>query len=144
MRDDLILDRSHEALKPIGQFYMVVGSPPAYIRPKTFYVSRRFNRDHAMPRPKKESAYTEITLQQLRSFCETARLGSFTAAAASLGLAHPTVWQQVHAVEREFGEQLGSTQLSNGSTFFTHSPVASRRSIPQASAGMWNWDSELA
>src|SRR5947209_1448390 len=51
-------------------------------------------------------AYKEITLQQLRSFCETARLGSFTAAAASLRLAHPTVWKQVHILEREFGTQL--------------------------------------
>lgn len=50
--------------------------------------------------------YKETTLQQLRSFCETARLGSFTAAAASLGLAQPTVWKQVHALERDFGEKL--------------------------------------
>lgn len=41
-------------------------------------------------------------MQQLRSFCETARLGSLTAAAASLGLAQPTVWEQVHALERDF------------------------------------------
>lgn len=51
-------------------------------------------------------AYKEVTLQQLRSFCETARLGSFTAAASSLGLAHPTVWKQVHALEREFAVRL--------------------------------------
>jgi molybdate transport repressor ModE-like protein len=46
--------------------------------------------------------YKEVRLQQLRSFCETARLGSLTAAAASLGLAQPTVWEQVHALERDF------------------------------------------
>jgi DNA-binding transcriptional LysR family regulator len=51
-------------------------------------------------------AYKEITLQQLRSFCETARLGSLTAAATALGIAHPTVWKQVHTLEREFGAQL--------------------------------------
>lgn len=51
-------------------------------------------------------SYKEMTLQQLRSFCETARLGSLTAAAKSLGLAHPTVWKQVHALERDFGERL--------------------------------------
>lgn len=45
--------------------------------------------------------YKEVRLQQLRSFCETARLGSLTAAAASLGLAQPTVWEQVHALERD-------------------------------------------
>jgi DNA-binding transcriptional LysR family regulator len=49
---------------------------------------------------------TELRLQQLRSFCETARLGSLTAAAASLGLTQPTIGEQVHALEREFGEQL--------------------------------------
>jgi DNA-binding transcriptional LysR family regulator len=51
-------------------------------------------------------AYKEVRLQQLRSFCETARLGSLAAAAGSLGLAQPTVWEQVHALEREFGEKL--------------------------------------
>src|SRR5437667_12409732 len=51
-------------------------------------------------------AYKEITLQQLRSFCETVHLGSLSAAAVSLGLAHPTVWKQVHALERHFGMQL--------------------------------------
>lgn len=50
--------------------------------------------------------YKEVRLQQLRSFCETARLGSLTAAAASLGLAQPTVWEQVHALERDFNATL--------------------------------------
>jgi DNA-binding transcriptional LysR family regulator len=49
-------------------------------------------------------------LQQLRSFCETARLGSLTAAAASLGLAQPTVWEQVHALERDFDAVLVERQ----------------------------------
>lgn len=53
-----------------------------------------------------QRAYKEMTLQQLRSFCATARLGSLTAAAAALGLAHPTVWKQVHALEDELGEKL--------------------------------------
>lgn len=47
-------------------------------------------------------AYKEIRLQQLRSFCETARLGSLAAAAAALGVSQPTVWEQVHALEKEF------------------------------------------
>jgi DNA-binding transcriptional LysR family regulator len=51
-------------------------------------------------------AYKEITLQQLRSFCETGRLGSFNAAGNSLGLAQPTVWTQVHALEKQFGVKL--------------------------------------
>jgi len=56
-----------------------------------------------MPKPK---GYKEVTLQQLRSFHETARLGSLSAAADALGLAHPTVWQQVHALERDLGQPL--------------------------------------
>ncbi len=47
-------------------------------------------------------SYKEGRLQQLRSFCETARLGSLAAAAQALGLAEPTVWEQVHALERQF------------------------------------------
>jgi molybdate transport repressor ModE-like protein len=45
-------------------------------------------------------SYKEIRLQQLRSLCETARHGSLTAAAKALGIAQPTVWEQVHALER--------------------------------------------
>jgi DNA-binding transcriptional LysR family regulator len=54
----------------------------------------------------KPTAYKDITLQQLRSFCATARHGSLTAAAAALDLAHPTVWKQVHALEQAFGAKL--------------------------------------
>jgi DNA-binding transcriptional LysR family regulator len=50
--------------------------------------------------------YKEVSIPQLRSFCETARLESFKAAAAALGLAHPTVWEQVHALQRYFGVPL--------------------------------------
>lgn len=56
-----------------------------------------------MPRaPQKARPYKELTLQQLRSFSETARLGSYFAAARSLGLTHPTVREQVLALQREF------------------------------------------
>lgn len=51
----------------------------------------------------------ELRLQHLRSFCETARLGSLTAAAQSLGLTQPTIGEQVHALERAFGAQLVET-----------------------------------
>jgi LysR family cys regulon transcriptional activator len=54
----------------------------------------------------KSTAYKDITLRQLRSFCATARQGSLIAAAAALGLAQPTVWEQVHALERVFGSKL--------------------------------------
>jgi DNA-binding transcriptional LysR family regulator len=50
--------------------------------------------------------YKELTLHQLRSFCETARRGSFAAAAEALEVRHPTVLQQVHALERDFGVKL--------------------------------------
>jgi DNA-binding transcriptional LysR family regulator len=50
--------------------------------------------------------YKEVRFQQLRSFCETARLGSLAAAANSLGVAQPTVWAQVHALERSYQTQL--------------------------------------
>ena len=59
-----------------------------------------------MADPSKSRRYKETTFQQLRSFYETARLGSLSAAADSLELSHPTVWAQVHALEREFGEPL--------------------------------------
>ena len=63
-----------------------------------------------MPTPGRSGrAYKEITLLQLRSFCETVRLGSLTAAADSLGLARPTVWKQVHALEHHLGMQLVET-----------------------------------
>jgi molybdate transport repressor ModE-like protein len=61
------------------------------------------------PKPKRTRSYKELRLQQLRSFAETARLGSLAAAARSLGLAQPTVWEQVHALEREFGVPLVET-----------------------------------
>jgi molybdate transport repressor ModE-like protein len=50
--------------------------------------------------------YKELRFQQLRSFAETARLGSLAAAAAALGVAQPTVWAQVHALEKTLGTQL--------------------------------------
>jgi molybdate transport repressor ModE-like protein len=59
-----------------------------------------------MPATTFRHSYKEVRLQQLRSFCATARLGSLKAAAAALGLAQPTVWEQVHALERVFAATL--------------------------------------
>jgi DNA-binding transcriptional LysR family regulator len=53
-----------------------------------------------------QRAYKQVTAQQLRSFCETARRGSLSAAATALGLAQPTVWKQVHALEKAYGVPL--------------------------------------
>lgn len=57
-------------------------------------------------KPQPRHTYKEIRFQQLRGFCETARAGSMAAAAEALGLAQPTVWEQVHALERELGTRL--------------------------------------
>ncbi len=54
-------------------------------------------------------AYKEITLPQIRCFCDAIRLGSFKAAAKSLGLSHPTVLSQVHALEHHLGAKLVET-----------------------------------
>ncbi len=62
-----------------------------------------------MPRRRLHHLYKGMHFQQLRSFCETARLGSMAAAASSLGVSQPTIWAQVHALEREFGTPLVET-----------------------------------
>lgn len=54
-------------------------------------------------------AYKDVTFQQLRSFCEVARLGSLKAAASFLKIAQPTVWKQVHALEQQFSTKLIET-----------------------------------
>jgi DNA-binding transcriptional LysR family regulator len=54
----------------------------------------------------REHRYKELRLGQLRSFCACVRHGSFSAAARALKLAQPSVWQQVRALEREFGVTL--------------------------------------
>ena len=48
-------------------------------------------------------AFKQIRFQQLRAFGEAARTGSFARAAAVLGVSRPAVWQQIRALEREFG-----------------------------------------
>ena len=55
------------------------------------------------------AAYKEITIPQLRSFCETLRLGTMVAAAREMKLAHPTVWKQIHALEETLGTRLLET-----------------------------------
>jgi DNA-binding transcriptional LysR family regulator len=68
--------------------------------------------------------YKELTSQQLRSFYESARLGTFAEAARQLGLAHPTVWEQVRALERHLGKALFESRgrrlhlTGEGRTFF--------------------------
>jgi len=47
-----------------------------------------------------------LRFRQLRAFCEVARQLSFTKAAETLGLAAPSLWQQVRALEQELGTEL--------------------------------------
>src|SRR5262245_54947082 len=47
--------------------------------------------------------FKEVTLAQLRTFCEVCRLGSYAAAARSVLLTTPAVWEQMQALERHFG-----------------------------------------
>lgn len=50
--------------------------------------------------------YKELTYSQLRSFCQTARLGGMAAAADALGVTQPTVWKQIHSLEDHLGVTL--------------------------------------
>ena len=50
--------------------------------------------------------YKELRLGQLRAFCECVHYRSFTAAAKALGVSHASVWQQIRALEREYGVAL--------------------------------------
>ncbi len=50
--------------------------------------------------------FKEVRFRQIRSLVELARQGSFAATASALELAVPSVWQQVRALEDEYGVQL--------------------------------------
>jgi DNA-binding transcriptional LysR family regulator len=52
---------------------------------------------------RRKDRYQDIQLTQLRSFCQAALEGNFTATARKLGLSVATVWEQVRALERKFG-----------------------------------------
>jgi DNA-binding transcriptional LysR family regulator len=50
--------------------------------------------------------YKEITVAQLRSFCEVCRQQGFAPAARALHLSSPAVWEQIQALERQLGIKL--------------------------------------
>ena len=50
--------------------------------------------------------FKEVRFRQIRSLVELSRRGSFAATAAAQGLAVPSVWQQIRALEDEYGVQL--------------------------------------
>ncbi|MGQ0636428.1 MAG: LysR family transcriptional regulator [Planctomycetaceae bacterium] len=51
-------------------------------------------------------SYKDLTLSQLRSFCQVCRLGGYAAAARELMLTGPTVWEQLKGLEAHFGVEL--------------------------------------
>jgi DNA-binding transcriptional LysR family regulator len=51
-------------------------------------------------------AYKDITLAQLRSFCEVCRQQGFAPAARALHLSGPAVWEQIQALERQLDVKL--------------------------------------
>ncbi|QDU95290.1 LysR family transcriptional regulator [Lignipirellula cremea] len=60
----------------------------------------------------KRNAYKEMTLAQLRSFCEVCREEGFAPAARNLHLSSPAVWEQIQALERQLGLKLFQRQGS--------------------------------
>lgn len=71
----------------------------------------------ARPTQKTESParryFKEVRFRQIRALVELSRQGSFAATAATLGRAVPSVWQQIRALEDEYGVQLVAAQGSN-------------------------------
>src|SRR5437764_1246828 len=51
-------------------------------------------------------SYKDLSLAQLRSFCEICRLGRYTAAARTRLLTVPAVWEQMQGLERYYGISL--------------------------------------
>ncbi|MCI0626759.1 MAG: LysR family transcriptional regulator [Acidobacteria bacterium] len=51
-------------------------------------------------------SYKDLSLQQLRSFCEVCRRGGYAAAARELHLTSPAVWEQMQALEGHYGVRL--------------------------------------
>jgi DNA-binding transcriptional LysR family regulator len=54
----------------------------------------------------KRRSYKDLSLTQLRTFCEVCRLGRYTAAAHERLLTVPAVWEQMQALERHYGVRL--------------------------------------
>jgi len=50
--------------------------------------------------------YKELSLAQLRSFCEVCRLGGYAAAGRELLLTSPAIWEQMQGLERHFRVRL--------------------------------------
>jgi DNA-binding transcriptional LysR family regulator len=55
---------------------------------------------------RKRRSYKELSLPQLRSYCEVCQRGGYAAAARALLLTSPAVWEQMQALERHYGVRL--------------------------------------
>src|SRR5262245_39674098 len=62
--------------------------------------------DRCMMAGAKRRSYKDLSLAQLRTFCEVCRLGRYTAAARERLLTVPAVWEQMQALERHYGVRL--------------------------------------
>lgn len=70
-------------------------------------VTLRVMKSKLIPEPSDERRYfKEVRFRQIRALFEIARHGTFAAASRSLGMATPSVWRQVRALEDEYGVQL--------------------------------------
>ena len=57
--------------------------------------------------------FKEVRFRQIRALVETSRCGSFAEASRRLGMATPSVWRQVRALEDDYGVQLVTAQGHN-------------------------------
>src|SRR3712207_5204597 len=78
-----------------------------------------------------------LSLQQIRCFCTTLELGSFTAAAAALGVSQPAVAEQMRKLEQALGVDLfvragrGVVATEAGRAFAEHA-TRSLRAVEEA------------
>ena len=83
--------------------------------------------------------YKELRPAQLRTFCACVQHKSYSAAARTLEVSQPVVWQQVRALERDFGARLLQRRgrelelTEDGQTFFelANSLVTGMESLQQ-------------
>ena len=68
--------------------------------------------------------FKELRFRQLRALVELAQKGSFTAVAETLKLSVPSAWQQIRALEEEFGTTL---VRQNGKTVTLNATLVARQ-----------------
>lgn len=65
-------------------------------------------------KPLNRNAQAEsLSVQQMLTFCTVCELGGYASAQATLGLAGPTLWEQIKALERIYGTKLFERQGRN-------------------------------